>query len=107
MGLQPQLTAGMRAILLDWLIEVARRYRQAPETIFQAASLVDRFLAASRIVVTRDNFQCFGSVCLVLASKIEEAYRTEVTYEDLTEMCAGAYTKAQLATAEATVLSGA
>ena len=72
----------MRAILLDWLVEVARRFRQAPETVFQAASLVDRFLATGRVPVTRDNFQCYGSVCLVLASKIEEAYRTEVTYED-------------------------
>lgn len=103
---QPQLTCGMRAILLDWLVEVARRYRQAPETVFQATSLVDRFLATGRVAVSRDNFQCFGSVCLVLASKVEEAYRTEVTYEDLNEMCAGAYTKQQLASSEAVVLNG-
>ena len=96
----------MRAILLDWLVEVARRYRQAPETVFQATSLVDRFLATGRVAVSRDNFQCFGSVCLVLASKVEEAYRTEVTYEDLNEMCAGAYTKQQLANSEAVVLNG-
>ena len=48
---QSQLTAGMRAILLDWLIEVARRYRQAPETVFQATLLVDRFLSDGRLYV--------------------------------------------------------
>lgn len=34
----------MRAILIDWLVEVHLRYNMTPNTLFIAVSLIDKYL---------------------------------------------------------------
>lgn len=62
----------MRAILIDWLIDVHLKFKLAPETLFLAVSLLDRFL--SKHQVQREKFQLLGISCLFLASKYEDIY---------------------------------
>ena len=45
----------MRAILIDWLVEVHLKFKLMPETLFLTHNLIDRFL--SKKVVTRKNLQ--------------------------------------------------
>ena len=44
MGRQTDLNEKMRAILVDWLIEVHLKFKLLPETLFLTVNLIDRFL---------------------------------------------------------------
>ncbi|XP_022256559.1 G1/S-specific cyclin-E-like [Limulus polyphemus] len=69
----PALHARMRAILLDWLIEVCEVYRLHRETFYLAQDFVDRYLA-SRQNVPKQQLQLLGITALFVAAKIEEIY---------------------------------
>ena len=45
MKLQPDLTEQMRSILFDWLIDLHRKFRLLPETLFLSFNITDRFLS--------------------------------------------------------------
>lgn len=59
----------MRAILLDWLIEVCEVYKLHRETYYLAVDYLDRFLSTnSKISKTR--LQLIGITCLFVAAKV-------------------------------------
>lgn len=41
---QTDINEKMRAILIDWLIEVHLKFKLLPETLFLTINLIDRFL---------------------------------------------------------------
>jgi cyclin A len=43
MQYQKDITPHMRAILVDWLIEVAEEYKLSSETLYLAVSYIDRY----------------------------------------------------------------
>ena len=49
---QPDITEHMRAVLLNWLIDVHLKYKLQPETLFVATQILDAYL--SKRVVTRN-----------------------------------------------------
>ena len=55
MLIQTDINDKMRAILIDWLVEVHLKFKLMPETLFLTHNLIDRFL--SKKVVTRKNLQ--------------------------------------------------
>jgi hypothetical protein len=61
----------MRAILLDWMIEVADDMGFKRSTYYYAANYLDRFLATKPDVTTKV-LQLVGLTCLTLAAKLEE-----------------------------------
>lgn len=65
-GLQPR----MRAILLDWLIEVCEVYKLHRETYYLAVDYLDRFLSSSTLKVTKSHLQLIGITCLFIAAKV-------------------------------------
>ncbi|XP_076951269.1 cyclin-B2-4-like [Bidens hawaiensis] len=67
---QHDITDRMRAILIDWLIEVHYKFELMEETLYLTVNLVDRFLA--RRSVTRKNLQLVGITSMLLACKYEE-----------------------------------
>ena len=70
---QPQLNVRMRAILIDWMIEVCQEFRLKRETLHYAVNFVDRYL--SKVAeVRRGSLQLVGVTALFIASKIEEIY---------------------------------
>ncbi|GMN28748.1 hypothetical protein TIFTF001_002149 [Ficus carica] len=60
----------MRAILIDWLIEVHDKFELMKETLFLTVNLIDRFLSKQTIV--RKKLQLVGLVSMLLACKYEE-----------------------------------
>lgn len=44
MTLQTDINEKMRAILVDWLIEVHHKFKLLPETLFLTVNLIDRYL---------------------------------------------------------------
>ncbi|XP_071787272.1 G2/mitotic-specific cyclin-A-like [Asterias amurensis] len=73
---QPDITPGMRSILIDWLVEVGEEYRLHNETLYLAVSYIDRFL--SQMSVLRSKLQLVGAASMFLAAKFEEIYPPEV-----------------------------
>lgn len=76
MHLQPEINAKMRAILVDWLIEVHRKFELMPETLYLTINIVDRFLALK--VVPRRELQLVGISSMLIACKYEEIWAPEV-----------------------------
>ncbi|XP_038610705.1 G1/S-specific cyclin-E1 isoform X2 [Tachyglossus aculeatus] len=67
--LQPQ----MRAILLDWLMEVCEVYKLHRETFYLAQDFFDRFMATQQNIV-KTLLQLIGISSLFIAAKLEEIY---------------------------------
>ena len=40
---QPDVNAKMRAILVDWLVEVSEEYKLCADTLYQAVNYIDRW----------------------------------------------------------------
>ncbi len=52
---QPELTVAMRVVLVDWLVEVHRRFELLPETLYTTIHILDLYL--SRVNVSRSKLQ--------------------------------------------------
>merc|ERR1712098_524287 len=64
----------MRALLVDWLVEVQVQFKLLQETLFSTIDIIDRFIAREGMNVTRAKLQLVGVASMFLASKIEEVY---------------------------------
>ncbi|KAL5099650.1 hypothetical protein RYX36_003977 [Vicia faba] len=70
MAEQFDINERMRAILIDWLIEVHDKFDLVHETLFLTVNLIDRFLEKQSMV--RKKLQLVGLVAMLLACKYEE-----------------------------------
>jgi len=100
MSRQPHINERMRAILVDWLVEVHLKFKLVPDTLYLAIALIDKYLELK--VVTRQNLQLVGVTCFLLASKYEEIYPPEI--RDLVYITDRAYTKEQILEMETKIL---
>uniref|UniRef100_A0AAY4EP01 Cyclin N-terminal domain-containing protein n=1 Tax=Denticeps clupeoides TaxID=299321 RepID=A0AAY4EP01_9TELE len=78
MDRHPNLQPKMRAILLDWLMEVCEVYLLHRETFYLAQDYFDRFMATQKDVV-KSTLQLIGISSLFIAAKMEEIYPPKVT----------------------------
>ncbi|XP_034037927.1 cyclin-A2 [Thalassophryne amazonica] len=97
---QPDITNSMRAILVDWLVEVGEEYKLQNETLYLAVNYIDRFL--SSMSVLRGKLQLVGTAAMLLASKFEEIYPPEVA--EFVYITDDTYTKKQVLKMEHLVL---
>lgn len=70
MNNQDELKWEMRAVLIDWVVQVHQRFNLLPETLFLTVNYIDRFLSRRRVSLSR--FQLVGAVALFIAAKYEE-----------------------------------
>lgn len=92
MSRQTHINEKMRAILIDWLVEVHLKFKLVPETLYLTVNLIDRYLVEA--VVERSNLQLVGVSALLLASKYEEIYPPEL--KELVYITDRAYTQDQI-----------
>jgi cyclin B len=50
---QTDINEKMRAILVDWLIEVHYKFKLLPETLFLTVNLIDRYLEKCDVIRTK------------------------------------------------------
>ncbi|RRT66111.1 hypothetical protein B296_00032219 [Ensete ventricosum] len=67
------LTAGMRAVLVDWLVQVAEGYRLVSGTLYLAVSYIDRFLSLNAI--GRERLQLLGVSSMLVAAYVPSFMR--------------------------------
>jgi hypothetical protein len=98
---QLDINEKMRAILVDWIIEVHLKFKLLPETLFLTISLIDRYL--ERVQVKRNYLQLVGVTSMLVASKYEEIYAPEV--KDFVYITDKAYTNEEIFEMEHSILS--
>ena len=113
---QTEVTDKMRAILIDWLVDVHLKYKCRPETIYLAVNLLDRYLSrkvwqwlCTRFsclhthehtrthhpqAVEKKKLQLVGCVAMMLACKYEEVVPPEV--RDFVHISANTYTRGEM-----------
>ena len=101
MASQTDINEKMRAILIDWLVEVHLKFKLMPETLYLTVNIIDRFL--ERKLVKRDKLQLVGVTAMLLASKYEEIYSPEV--RDFVYITDKAYTREQILAMETAMLN--
>ncbi|CAK55764.1 unnamed protein product (macronuclear) [Paramecium tetraurelia] len=97
---QPDLNARMRAILLDWLIDVHLKFKLRDETLYVTTYLIDRFLNFK--TTTRQQLQLVGVASLFIACKYEEIYPPDL--KDFVYITDNAYTKQDVLEMEGQIL---
>lgn len=74
--LQCDINFKMRAILVDWLIDVNWKSGNQSSTLWLCVNIIDRFL--ERVQVSRAQLQLVGVTAFLLASKFEEIFPPEI-----------------------------
>ncbi|XP_071785357.1 G1/S-specific cyclin-E-like [Asterias amurensis] len=97
----PSLEKRMRAILLDWLIEVCEVYRLHRETFYLATDFIDRYLAKVNNL-PKSQLQLIGITALFIAAKLEEIYPPKL--HDFSYVTDGASTDQEILKQELIIL---
>jgi len=84
----------MRAVLIDWLVEVQIQFKLLQETLFLTVNTIDRFMAAEGKSIPRSNLQLVGVAAMFLVSKIEEIYAPSIS--DFVYITDNAYSESQI-----------
>ena len=100
MNMQNDINEQMRAILIDWIIEVHYRFRLKSETLFQTVWIIDTYLSMFPII--RARLQLLGIASLLISCKSQEIYYPQLN--ELIDITDGAYIKDELIEMEAHVL---
>ncbi|XP_038623582.1 cyclin-P [Tachyglossus aculeatus] len=99
--LSPAVTPEMRALVVDWLVQVHEYLDLAGDTLFLAVHLLDSLLRAAPVRPRR--LQLLAVACFFLACKVEECTCPEPA--SLCLLGAGSFSPAELLRAERRVLS--
>lgn len=73
---QTELTCDMRAVLVDWLVEVQESFELNHETLYSAVRLVDIYLSNTQ--VSKENLQLVGTTAMLISSKFEVNFHLAV-----------------------------
>ena len=97
---QAEVTKTMRAILVDWLVEVQESFELNHETLYTAVKILDLYM--SKVVVDKRDLQLVGATACLIACKIDE--RIPPCLDDFVYVCDDAYTRTQIKAKEREVL---
>ncbi|GLT77907.1 hypothetical protein SLA2020_494620 [Shorea laevis] len=98
---QKDINTNMRAILIDWLVEVAEEYRLVPDTLYLTVNYIDRYLSGN--VMNRQRLQLLGVACMMIAAKYEEICAPQV--EEFCYITDNTYFKEEVLEMESAVLN--
>lgn len=91
----------MRAVLMDWIVQVHHRFNLLPETLYLCVNYIDRFLSCK--VVSLGKLQLVGATAIFIAAKYEEIDCPSV--QEIVYMVDGGYTSDEILKAERFMLS--
>ena len=100
MDMQEDITYKMRAILVDWLVDVHLKYKMVPETLFLTINIIDRYL--DKVNTPRTELQLVGVAAMFIASKYEDIYPPEA--KEFAYITDKAFTKSQVIAMEKKIL---
>ncbi|XP_068895688.1 G2/mitotic-specific cyclin-B-like [Tenebrio molitor] len=94
-------TPRMRAILVNWLVQVSSNFTLCLETLHMCVSIVDRYLQDNPQVDGK-TLQLVGTAALLVACKYEEMYLPEL--KDFVYICDNTFCKREILKMEMSIL---
>lgn len=94
------VTTKMRAVLIDWLIQVHLKFHLLQETLYLCVQIIDAYLQVQD--VPKMHLQLVGVTAMFVASKYEEMYVPAI--DDFVYMTDNTYTKAEIRHMEISIL---
>ena len=91
-GHQLEITEAMRAILVDWLVEVQESFELNHETLYTAVKMTDLYLSKKQ--VRKEELQLVGATACLIACKVDE--RIPPLVDDFLYVCDDAYNREEL-----------
>ena len=92
MKYQTDLTPKIRAMLVNYVVEVAEKFNLKNKTLYLSVQIIDRLF--SREKINKHFFQLVGITSLFISSKYEEIYYPDI--KDWVEITGGKYTEDQI-----------
>lgn len=74
--IQTEIKDTSRGFLVEWIIDVNRKFRLLSETLYVTISIIDRFL--SKVNIKKSQLHMLGVASILIASKYEEIYPPEL-----------------------------
>lgn len=90
-----------RAFLVEWIIDVHRKFRLLPETLYVTVFLIDRFLSLKQI--KKSQLHILGVTSLLISTKYEEIYPPEL--KDLLSVSENKFTRKEVLVMEREMLT--
>ena len=85
---QPQLSGRMRAILIDWMVDVGSKFRFSTHCLALSVLYLDSYLSTE--LIDKNKFQLIGVVSLLIAGKVEQIH--PISLKQAVLVCDNAYT---------------
>lgn len=98
---QKEIKDTSRAFLVEWIIDVHRKFKLMPETLFVTVNIIDRYLSHHEIKKT--HLHLLGVTALLIATKYEEIYPPEL--KDLLSVSENKFSKEEVLRMECQLLS--
>ena len=73
---QTEIRDTSRAFLLEWIIDVHRKFRLQPESLYVTQLIIDQYL--SKVKIQKSQLHLLGVATLLIATKYEEIYPPEL-----------------------------
>lgn len=87
--------------MVEWIIDVHRKFRLMSETLYVTINIVDRYLSLKQI--KKSELHLLGVTALLISTKYEEIYPPEL--KDLLSVSENKFTKQEVLKMEAKILS--
>ncbi|XP_055925073.1 G2/mitotic-specific cyclin-B3-like isoform X2 [Argiope bruennichi] len=97
---QKEMTKSMRAILVDWMVEVQESFELNHETLYLAVKLVDMYLMHN--FVAKSKLQLVGATAVFIAAKFDE--RLPPLIDDFLYICDDSYNRQEFLETEIKIL---
>lgn len=73
---QTEIKDTSRAFLIEWIIDVHRKFRLVPEALYVTQHIIDQFMSKKKI--QKNQLHLLGVATLLIAAKYEEIYPPEL-----------------------------
>ena len=97
---QTEIRDTSRAFLLEWIIDVHRKFRLQPESLYVTQLIIDQYL--SKVKIQKSQLHLLGVSTLMIATKYEEIYPPEL--RELLAISENKFTKDQVLKMEKEIL---
>ena len=97
---QTEIKDTSRAFLLEWIVDVHRKFRLRPECLYVTSHIIDQFL--SRKNTEKSNLHLLGVASLLISTKYEEIYPPDL--RDLLAVSENKFTREQVLVMEKDIL---
>lgn len=98
---QKEIKDTSRAFLIEWIIDVHRKFRLLPETLYVTCYIIDKFLSSKEI--KKSQLHLLGVTSLLISTKYEEIYPPDL--KDLLNVSENKFSKQDVLKMETMILT--